>query len=108
MMTGMTGPGGHFQVNTDDLVSHAGEVDRIGDGLTVAAQAGEAVQVDAGAYGRLCQVVPALLDALQLAMVDGMHAAATSAHETAASLRSVAASYDAADRNAVDRLRGTR
>jgi hypothetical protein len=99
---------GTFQVNAADLVSHAAEVDRIGEGLTLAAQAGDAVRTDAGAYGQLCQIVPALLNGLQQSMVDGMNTAATSAHDTADSLRSVAASYDTADGNAADRLHGTR
>lgn len=99
---------GDFQVNAASLVAHATEVDRIGDGLTTAAGAGEIIRTDAGAYGQLCQIVPALLNDLQQAMIDGMTTAAGSVHETADSLRSVAAAYDAADRNAADRLKGTR
>jgi hypothetical protein len=97
-----------FQVDAASLVSHAGEVDTIGDGLTAAAQAGLSVQTDTGAYGQLCQFVPALLNGLQQSMVDGMNTAAGSAHDTADALRSVAASYDTADSNAADRLRNTR
>jgi hypothetical protein len=97
-----------FQVNAASLASHAGEVDAIGDGLTAAAQAGQAVQTGAGAYGRLCQFVPALLNGLQQSMVDGMTTAAGSAHDTADALRSVAASYDATDRGAADRIRNAR
>jgi hypothetical protein len=97
-----------FQVNSASLVSHAGEVDGIGDGLTSATQAGQTVLTDTGAYGQLCQFVPALLNALQHDMVDGMSTAADSAHETADSLRLVAASYDTADGNAADRVRNTR
>ena len=97
-----------FQVDSAALVSHAGEVDAIGDGLASAAQAGQAVRTDVGAYGRLCQFVPALLNGLQQSMVDGMNAAAASAHDTADALRSVAASYDATDGNAADRIRNTR
>jgi len=103
----MSGPGA-FQVDSASLATHAGEVDQIGDGLTTAAQAGQAVQTDTGAYGQLCQLVPALLNGLQQAMVDGMTTAAASAHDTADSLRSVAAAYDNADGNAADRIRNTR
>lgn len=97
-----------FQVNSASLVSHAGEVDGIGDGLASAAHAGQTVLTDTGAYGQLCQFIPALLNALQQDMVGGMNTAADSARETADSLRSVAASYDTADGNAADRLRDTR
>ena len=45
---------GAFQVDPAALVTHADEVDRTGDGLTTAAQAGRAVQTDTGAYGQLC------------------------------------------------------
>jgi hypothetical protein len=108
MMVPMTGVSDHFQVTTADLVAHAGEVDRIGDGLAVAARAGDIVRLDTTAYGQLCQVVPALLNELQRSMIDGMTTAAASAHDTADSLRLVAASYDLADGNAAGRLHGTR
>jgi hypothetical protein len=107
IVAGVAGSG-EVQVNSAALVSHAGEVDRIGDGLTTAVQAGEAVRMGNEAYGVLCQFVPVLLNGLQQAMVDGMVTAADSVHHTAEALRSVAAGYDAADGNAVDRLRTTR
>jgi hypothetical protein len=94
-----------FQVDSAALHGHAAEVDRIGDGLSTAAQAGEVIRTDIGAYGQLCQLVPALLNDLQLVMVDGMNSAAAAAHDTADALRSVAADYDTADTSASDRLR---
>jgi hypothetical protein len=100
--------GEQFQVKSSDLVSHAVEVNGIGDGLGAAKQAGEAVRVDTGAYGQLCQFVPAILNGLQSHVIEGLGAAVTSAHDTADALRSTAADYDAADGNAADRLRGTR
>jgi hypothetical protein len=102
----MSGPA--FQVDSASLGAHASAVDYIGDGLTTAADAGHAVQTDAGAYGQLCQFVPAVLNQLQQAMVDGMATAAASVHETAGALRSVAAAYGRADAASADRLRNTR
>ncbi|MEU4216893.1 type VII secretion target [Actinoplanes sp. NPDC026623] len=99
---------GGFEVNSATLVSHADRIDTIGDGLTAAGQAGQTAQTDTGAYGQLCQFVPALLNGLQQEMIDGMNTAAGSAHETADALRSVAAAYDSADGNAADRVRNTR
>lgn len=104
----MSQPGGEFQVDSAALVAHAGEVDRIGDDLSTVAQAGETVRTDTGVYGQLCQIVPLLLNDLQQFMVGGVSTAASSAHDTAGALRSVAAEYDEADRSAADRLRRTR
>jgi hypothetical protein len=99
---------GQFQVRSSDLVSHAAEVDRVGDGLDTAKQAGAAVRVDSGVYGRLCQFVPALLNDLQAQLIDGIGSAVTAAHDTVDALRSTAADYDTSDDNAADRLRNTR
>jgi hypothetical protein len=103
----MSDPGA-FQVSSAALVSHAGDIDTIGDGLTSAAQAGQTIQTGTGAYGQLCQFVPALLNGLQQSMVDGMKTAAGSAHDTADALRSVATTYDSTDGGAADRIRNTR
>jgi len=100
--------GDQFQVKASDLVSHATEVDGIGVGLSVAQQAGEAVRVDKGAYGQLCQFVPAIVDGLQTHLIDGIGRAVAAAHDTADALRSTAADYDTSDSNAADRLRNTR
>jgi hypothetical protein len=99
---------GQVQVNSADLVSHAGQVNRIGDGLSTAQQAGAAVRADAGAYGKLCQIVPVLLHLLQDKAIDGIAAAATSVHDTANALRSTASDYDGSDSRAADRIRNTR
>ena len=107
IVAGVAGSG-EVQANSAALMAHAGVVDRIGDGLATAVQAGESVRTGTGAYGLLCQFVPVLLNGLQQAVVDGMGTAAESVHDTADRLRSVAAGYDAADGNAVDRLRNTR
>lgn len=95
------------QVDTVSLVAHARKVDQIGDGLTTAAEAGQTVQTDTGAYGQLCQFVPMLLNGLQQAMVDGMSTAAKAAHDTAEAVRSAAAEYDRADGDSAERLRNT-
>jgi hypothetical protein len=104
----MSGAGGQVQVNSADLLSHAGQVDRVGDGLATAQQAGAAVRMSPAAYGKLCQLVPALLNLLADQMIDGITAAATSAHDTAAVLRSVAVDYEGADNRAADRIRNSR
>ncbi|MEV4642161.1 type VII secretion target [Actinoplanes sp. NPDC049548] len=103
----MSQPGGEFQVDAAALVTHAREVDGIGDGLATAAEAAETVRTDTGAYGQVCQLVPVMLNGLQQFMVDGILTAAASAHDTADALRSVAADYDEADRSAAERLKNS-
>lgn len=104
----MSGPDGQVQVNSTDLLAHAGQMDAVADGLTTAEQAGAAVRTGAGAYGQLCQFVPALLNVLQSQVIDGIATAASSVHGTAEALRSVAAAYDSSDAHAADRIRNTR
>lgn len=99
---------GDLEVNSSSLVAHAGTTDSIGDELATAAGAGQTARTGNDAYGQLCQFVPAMLNGLQQHIIDGVNTAAQSVHETADALRSVAASYDAADGNAADRIRNTR
>jgi hypothetical protein len=104
----MTGTTDHVRVSPGDLVTHAGQIDGIGEQLATAQQAGSAVRVNTAAYGKLCQFVPALLNTLQDQIIDGIATAATSTHDTADALRSVAADYDGSDARAADRIRNTR
>jgi hypothetical protein len=99
---------GQVRVNSADLRAHAVQMDGVGDGLTTAQQAGAAARTDAGAYGQLCQLVPALLNVLQGQVIDGIAIAASSVQDTADALRSVAVGYDSSDGNAADRIRNAR
>jgi hypothetical protein len=99
---------GQVRVNTADLVSHASEIDDIADGLATARQAGAAVRVDSGAYGKLCQIVPDLLNVLQDQVVNVITAAARSTRDTADAVRVTAADYDGSDNRAATRIRNTR
>jgi hypothetical protein len=98
----------HVRVNAADLVSHASEIDRIGDGLITAQQAGVAVRVDSGAYGKLCQIVPALLNILQDQVINATSTAAQSAQDIADAVRATAAGYDSSDSRAATRIRDAR
>jgi 2-keto-4-pentenoate hydratase len=64
--------------------------------------------VDSGAYGKLCQIVPSLLNVLQDRIIDGIAAAAQSARDTADAVRATAADYDGSDGRAATRIRNTR
>jgi hypothetical protein len=84
-------------VSPTDLAAHAGHVEAIGDRVATAKQAGDAVRLGAGAYGKLCTMMPVLLDGLQSLVVDGIDAASHSLHDTGQRLRTAAAGYQAAD-----------
>ena len=85
-------------VRRPDLAAHAATVSAIGDQVGVAAQAGRAVRPGPEAYGKLCLMVPVMLDALQDVLVSGIEAAGEALHDSAARLRATAGSYAATDR----------
>jgi hypothetical protein len=90
------------------LISHAGHVEGVGDRVGTAAQAGAAVRAGNAAYGKLCVVVPVMLNALQDILVGGITAAAESLHDTGGRLRTTAAEYESTDRRRADSLKGIR
>jgi hypothetical protein len=104
----VSGSADQVRVSTRERVGHAGQIAGIGDQLATAQQAASAVRVDSGAYGKLCQFVPALLNTLHDQMIDGIAAAACSAHDTAEALHSVAADDAGSDDRAADLERAVR
>ena len=89
-----------------ELVTHAGHVDDIGDRVSTAARAGAAVRAGGDAYGKLCAMVPVMLNALQDVLVDGIAAAAESLHDTGARLRTTAAEYESTDQRRAEVFKG--
>jgi hypothetical protein len=83
-----------------DVVAHAATMDGIADQVATAKQATDAVRTDAGAYGKLCTMVPVLLNGLQTVLVDGIDQAGASLRDTADRLRTAADGYRAADERA--------
>ncbi|WP_327040931.1 ESX-1 secretion-associated protein [Micromonospora ureilytica] len=100
--------GDGFQVDPDDLSTHAAHIERNADGLDTARQAGQHVQLSADAYGQLCAIMPLLLDGLQRTLVDGIADAAGSVRDTSEKLRANADRYRASDASAEQLLRQTR
>lgn len=94
----------HFGVRPEDLVAHAGHVSAIADRVTAAARAGAAIRPGAEAYGKLCVLVPVMLNALQDTLVDGITAAADSVRDTGDRLRTTAQAYAAADERSASKL----
>jgi hypothetical protein len=85
-----------------ELVTHAGHVENIAGQVSNAASAGSAVRAGNDAYGKLCVMVPVMLNALQSVLIDGINAAAESLHDTGARLRTTAADYQATDQRRAD------
>jgi Excreted virulence factor EspC, type VII ESX diderm len=80
-----------------DLVRHAGRLDAAADALATGEAAGDAVRLGTEAYGRLCAMVPALVDGLQQMVVDALAAGSDSLRDTADRLRAAAAGYQQSD-----------
>jgi Excreted virulence factor EspC, type VII ESX diderm len=80
-----------------DLVTHAGHVENIAGKVTTAAEAGSTVRAGGEAYGKLCVMVPVMLNALQDVLIDGINAAAESLQDTGARLRTTATEYETTD-----------
>lgn len=84
-------------VTPDDLRSHARHLDTIAENVDTAKQAGDAVRPGIDAYGKLCVLVPVMLEELQSPLVDAIAAAGESLHSTADQVRTAADAYDDTD-----------
>lgn len=91
-------------VRHPELMTHARNVEAIAEGVSAAASTGAAVRAASGAYGKLCVMVPVMLNAVQDALVDGIRSAAESLHDTGTRLRTTAAEYGATDRRRAERF----
>jgi hypothetical protein len=89
-----------------ELITHAGHVETIADQVTTAARAGSAVRAGNEAYGKLCVMVPVMLNALQDVLIDGIDSAAASLHDTGGRLRTTASEYETTDRRRADAFKG--
>jgi Excreted virulence factor EspC, type VII ESX diderm len=102
-------PGDSIQVRPADLLAHAARIEGVAAQLDTAKRAGDAVQMGAAAYGKLCAIVPVLLNELQGLLIDGIDTAAHSVHDTGARVRAAADAYQSSDERAAaahNRIRG--
>jgi hypothetical protein len=76
---------------------HAGTVDAVADAVGQARGAVRQVTMDTGAYGQLCQFLPALLTPVFGLAVAAMNGSVDALHETAAGLRAAAGDTEATD-----------
>jgi hypothetical protein len=93
----MGAEGGLVQFPIALVQQHAGTVDRVSDAVQLARSAVHEVTMDTGAYGQLCQFLPALLSPVFGLAVDALYATVDSLQETAAKLRTAATNTDNTD-----------
>ncbi|MET0423457.1 MAG: type VII secretion target [Actinoplanes sp.] len=90
-------------VPPQDLMAHAAHVESISDNVATAAGTGP---VGNDAYGKLCVMVPAMLNALQDVLTAGLRTTADSLADTGARLRTTANDYETTDRSEASRFGG--
>jgi hypothetical protein len=87
---------------------HAHSVELVGEAMELARSAVRDVVMDGGAYGELCQFLPAVLSPLFDTGADALSTAVDVLHETAIALRTTAASMSATDQAGATRLESAR
>jgi hypothetical protein len=95
-----------FHVDAQTIGRHAATVEHVADGIEQGRGAAASVQLGRDAYGRLCQLVPSLLDPVQNSVIAALGEAAGSLQQTADNLRGVARGYDNSDQRGSDRFGG--
>lgn len=76
---------------------HAGTVDNVAGAVEMARSAVHEVTMDTGAYGQLCQFLPALLSPVFGMALDALQESMGALHETATKLRTAAGSTESTD-----------
>jgi hypothetical protein len=89
--------GDHIDVAPADLAAHSSAIESIAGEVATAGRAGDAVQMGADAYGKLCGIVPALLNGLSGLLVDGIDTATQSLRDASQRLRTAASGYETTD-----------
>jgi hypothetical protein len=95
----------HVGVRPADLTSHAARVEAIAGRVATAARTGAATRAGADAHGKLCVMVPVMLNTLQDILVGGITSAADALQDTGERLRTTASEYTDADRRGASALR---
>lgn len=86
-----------FAVSREALASHARAVDAVADDVDLARRAGDQVRLGREAYGRLCQMLPAVLEPVQQTAIDTLREVGDSLRACADGLRAAGQRYDATD-----------
>lgn len=99
-------PEENLDVVPAELRTHAGSVDGVASAVDEARAAGTTVKLGRDAYGKLCQLIPALLDPIQQMGIDALAEAVTALQSTADRLRTAAGDYTGTDDAAAGRFTG--
>jgi hypothetical protein len=86
-----------YEVLTEALTEHAGNVDRIADQMAQAAAAGQQMSLPSDAYGALCVDLPIMINPLQGLAAIALTACAKRLSGAAGGIRATARDYAAAD-----------
>jgi hypothetical protein len=86
-----------FRVVAGDLHAHAITVDAVAAEIRTAAQAVEAIEFDANAYGEFCQALPAMMAPLKAVVYQALNQATEAFRDTGERLRTAAGSYQGSD-----------
>jgi hypothetical protein len=89
--------GAGFHVVAADLQAHATTVDAVADEIRTAAQAAQAIEFDANAYGEFCQALPAMMSPLKGVIYQALDGATEAFRDTGARLRTAAGNYHGSD-----------
>ncbi|MEG3632466.1 type VII secretion target [Micromonospora palythoicola] len=92
----MAGESG-FEVDSQALRRHASSVDEVAEMVDQSRRAAGSVQLGRHAYGRLCQLIPSLLDPVQQATISALSEATDALQRTADDLRAAARQYESGD-----------
>ena len=90
-------PAEMVQFPAQQVERHVHSVEQVADAMQTARSAVHDVTMDNGAYGVLCQFLPAILSPVFGAGADALYSTVDSLHETAAKLRGTAVSMAGTD-----------
>lgn len=86
-----------YEVLTEALTEHVGNVDRIADQMAQAAAAGQQMSLPSDSYGALCLDLPVMLNPLQELAAMALTACAQHLSSAARGIRATARDYAAVD-----------
>jgi uncharacterized protein YukE len=97
-------PADGMQIPIDAVRAHAGTVDQVGAEMEQARSAVTEVTMDTGAFGQLCQFLPAVLSPVFGLALDALDGTIDALHSTADDLRATADAASATDAGSARRV----
>ncbi|MET7959030.1 type VII secretion target [Micromonospora zamorensis] len=95
-----------FEVDSQSLRAHSSTVDDTAGTIDECRRAASSIALGRDAYGRLCQLIPSLLNPIQEATIDSFGETVRALQEAADGLRTVADRYERGDERAAVRFDG--